>query len=315
MRRRLLLGLPFAAAAGATTFPPARGDLVFVLNSGDASLSLIDRTTLIERRRVPMLREPHHLCFTPDGKEIVIGESGGNELFFTDPVTGDWKRRVRVGNPYHLGYSPDAKWLVVCSLRRDQIDIFEARTLELARRISIRDMPSHLAFAPDSGTVFCTLQGTNQVVAIALATQAQLWVAEVGRAPAGIAWVNGRLIVGMTGSDHAAVVDPATGTVERRVQTGRGAHAVYPAPDGRVVYVTNRVDSGITALDATTLEVARTYPMPGGPDCLDFAPDGRLWITLRWAGRVAVLDPATGGYETLRVGRSPHGIMVGAAGA
>jgi DNA-binding beta-propeller fold protein YncE len=312
MHRRQLLALVLgASAAQATAFPPARGDLVFVLNSGDASLSLIDRPTLTERRRVPMLREPHHLCFTPDGKEIVIGESGGNELFFTDPVTGEWKRRVRVGNPYHLAYSPDGKWLVVCSLRRDQIDIYDARTLELVRRHSIRDMPSHLAFAPDSGAVFCTLQGTNQAVAIDLASHAIRWVAEVGRAPAGIAW----LVVGLTGSDHAAIVDPANGAVERRVTTGRGAHAVYPSPDGRLVYITNRVDSGLTALDTASLNVARSYPMPGGPDCLDFAPDGKVWITLRWAGRVAVLDPEAGTYETLRVGRSPHGIMVGAAGA
>ena len=37
--------------------------------------------------------------------------------------------------------------------------------------------------------------------------------------------------------------------------------------------------------------------MPGGPDCIDFAPDGRLWITQRFIEKVAVLDPATGDYR------------------
>ncbi len=41
-----------------------------------------------------------------------------------------------------------------------------------------------------------------------------------------------------------------------------------------------------------------------------FAPDGRIWITRRWAEKVAVLDPATGDYQTIDVGRSPHGIFL-----
>jgi len=35
-----------------------------------------------------------------------------------------------------------------------------------------------------------------------------------------------------------------------------------------------------------------------------------LWITRRWAEKVAVLDPATGEYQTVQVGRSPHGLFL-----
>lgn len=52
------------------------------------------------------------------------------------------------------------------------------------------------------------------------------------------------------------------------------------------------------------------HEVPGGPDCIAFAPDGALWTTLRWAGRIARLDPKTGDVSTIRVGRSPHGIFV-----
>ncbi|HQT76932.1 MAG TPA: YncE family protein, partial [Rhodopila sp.] len=64
------------------------------------------------------------------------------------------------------------------------------------------------------------------------------------------------------------------------------------------------------SLDSKTLKLIRTYKIPGGPDDLDFAPDGKLWITRRWAESVAVLDPATGSYETISVGRSPHGLFL-----
>ena len=72
----------------------------------------------------------------------------------------------------------------------------------------------------------------------------------------------------------------------------------------------NRVGGTTTSLDAATLTPIRSYNIPGGPDDIEFAPDGRLWITRRWAEKVAVLDPATGDFQTIDVGRSPHGIFL-----
>ena len=64
------------------------------------------------------------------------------------------------------------------------------------------------------------------------------------------------------------------------------------------------------SLDAATLKKIRSYSIPGGPDDIAFAPDGKLWITRRFAEKVAVLDPATGTFETISVGRSPHGLFL-----
>jgi streptogramin lyase len=66
----------------------------------------------------------------------------------------------------------------------------------------------------------------------------------------------------------------------------------------------------IAEIDPVSLEVRRIHEVPGGPDCIAFAPDGAVWATLRWAGRIARLDPNTGEFSTIRVGRSPHGIFV-----
>ena len=52
--------------------------------------------------------------------------------------------------------------------------------------------------------------------------------------------------------------------------------------------------------------------MPGGPDCMDLAPDGKsLWVTSRWIMKVSVLDLDSGKVvKQYPVGRSPHGIYV-----
>jgi YVTN family beta-propeller protein len=288
----------------------AQANLVYVLNSGDASISLLDSTTREEVRRIPVLREVHHLLLTPDRTELVVGDSGANELIFIDPATAEVKRRERFSNPYHMEYSPDGRTLVVTSLRRDQVDIYDAATRTLLSRLRVPDKPSHLAFSPDSKLVYVTLQGARRLMAIDLAERKPVWAAEVGSQPAGVIWHRGKLLVGIMGSDHIAVVNPPDGKVERTIFLGRGTHTIFPAPDGRALYVTSRVDSRISVLDPETLEVTARWDIPGGPDCIAFDPDGKLWVTLRWVTRIATVDPATGVAETLPVGRSPHGIFV-----
>jgi len=289
---------------------PAAADLIYVLNSGEASISVLDADTREETLRIPTLREPHHLVLTPDGQSLIVADSGGNELLFLDPPTGVVQKRLRVSNPYHLDFSPDGKWLVVAGLRRDQVDLYDAATMTLVKRHRLPDKPSHIAFSPYSLRAYVTLQGSRSVAAVDLATQEIAWIAEVGREPAGIVWHRGKLLVGIMGSDHVAVLDPETRLVERTIVIGRGAHTVFAAPDGSALWATSRVDSRVTELDPATLAIRRVIEVPGGPDCLAFGPDGRIWMTLRWAARVAVLDPATGSFETMRVGRSPHGIFV-----
>ncbi|MDN3566373.1 YncE family protein [Paeniroseomonas aquatica] len=302
--------LPWLVALGSALPGPARADIIYVLNSADASISLVDSTTREEVRRIPVLREVHHLLLTPDRSELVVGDSGANELIFIDPASGEVKRREKFSNPYHMEYSPDGRFLVVTSLRRDQVDIYDAATRTLLARLRVPDKPSHLAFSPDSRFAYVTLQGAKGLMAIDLAERKPTWTAEVGSQPAGVIWHRGRLLVGIMGSDHIAVVNPADGRVERTVFLGRGAHTIFPAPDGRALYVTSRVDSRISVLDPETLEVTARWDIPGGPDCIAFDPDGKMWVTLRWIARVAQVDPATGEAVTIPVGRSPHGVFV-----
>lgn len=297
--------LLFLCLAGA----PARADTVFVLNSGDASISVVDATTFQETRRIPLLREAHHMVLSPDGKDLVLGDSGANELIFLDPETGEIRRRERISNPYHLEYSPNGRYLVVASLRRDQIDIYEAATLTLLQRFRQRDKPSHVAFSPDSRWVYVTLQGTGQVSAVDLSTGTVAWIQEVGPEPAGIIWNRGKLLIGLMGRQDFVTLDPATREVRAVFQVGRGAHTAFPAPDGRTLYATSRVDSRIAEVDAETYEVRRVFDVPGGPDCLAFDPEGRIYATLRWTGRILAFDPRSGENAQVRVGRSPHGIF------
>jgi YVTN family beta-propeller protein len=290
--------------------PALAAHLAFVINSNDASVSLIDVDTQTELKTIPMLREPHHMALSPDHRSLLVGDTAGNTVFFLDPRTGDVQKQLPISDPYQLVFSPDGRFLTIAGLARAQIDIYDAATMHLLHRIPAPKMPSHINYAPDSSRVFVSLQETDSLMAIATATGQVLWTAKVGKTPAGVLWHDGKLLVGIMGENHVAVVDPANGHVERVILTGRGAHVLFEPPDQKVIYVTNRVDGTISVLDPKTLNVLRTIKVQGGPDDIDFAPDGKLWATLRWRQEVAVIDPQTGAEQTIHVSRSPHGIWL-----
>lgn len=309
------LPLIFALALGAwlALAHAAIATTAVVLNSDDDSLSVIDSENYKEISRTHIGRGPHHLIQTPDGRTLVIAMSGSNELVLIDRASGVEKQRVTASDPYQISFSPDGKFFVAASLRLDRIDIYDGQTYELLHRLPAATMPSHIAFSADSKTVFVTLQGTSGLVSIDLASGKVNWTAPVGRQPAGIIRrPGGTLLVGIMGSDHIAEVDPATGNVIRKIVTGNGAHNFLQSPDGKTLYVTNRVAGTISVLDADTLEVKSTLQAPGGPDDMAMSPDGQqLWVTGRWHAWVDVIELASGVLKTsVPVGRSPHGIFV-----
>ncbi len=289
---------------------PALAASVFVVNSNDANLDMIDLATHQITKTIPLLREPHHLVLSPDGKSLVVGDTAGNALFFLDPISGDIQRRVTVSDPYQLQYSPNGNLLTIAGLARNQIDIYDAHNYALLHRVPARSMPSHIAYSPDSSVVYVSLQGTNGLMAIRTSDGAVLWNTKVGRTPAGVFTTRGKILVGIMGDAHIAVVDPTTGRVERTIPTGRGAHTMFFNADHSLIYATNRVDGSICVLDPVTFAVRRTIIVRGGPDDLEFAPDGKIWAALRFAQSVAVIDPVSGAIERIAVGRSPHGIWM-----
>jgi YVTN family beta-propeller protein len=161
--RRLLAGILLAAlAAGAAR---AHG-LVLVMNSGEASLSVIDMDTQREIRRIPVLREPHHWALSPDRRDLLVGDTAGNVLFDLDPATFAVRRQIPVADPYQLGFSPDGKFLTVNGNGRNQVDIYDGATFKLIKRFPIARTPSHLDYAPDSSHVYVSLQDTDRLAAI-----------------------------------------------------------------------------------------------------------------------------------------------------
>ncbi|MGD9833921.1 MAG: YncE family protein [Piscinibacter sp.] len=298
---------------------PARP--VFVLNSLDATISVIDPRSWTETRRIPTGKEPHHLYLSPDERSLLVANALSDSLTLVDPATAQVQRTITgISDPYHLRFSPDMKWLVTAANRLNHIDIYRweglkaAEPLKLAGRVPAARTPSHLAIDSRSSTVFASLQDSDELLAVDLANQKPRWRVAVGKMPADVYLTpdDRLLFVGLTGDRFVEVYDVtgAAPKLARRIETGEGAHAFRSRGDGRHLFVSNRVANTISKIDTQTLSVVESYPAPGGPDCMDMLSDGKtILVSSRWARKLSVID--TEKKQVVRqvpVGRSPHGV-------
>lgn len=328
-----LIAAPLAAQAGAAAAAPEpaasapntnAAPPIFVLNSLDASVSVVDPVSMTELRRLPTGKEPHHLYLTPDEKSLLVANALSNTLTAFDPKTGQVQRTLSgIDDPYQLRFSPDMRWFVTAANRLNHVAIYrwtgsaEGGELTLVKKLAAGKTPSHLFIDSKSSVVYVSLQDSDQLMAIDLATQAARWTVATGKLPADVylAPDDKHLLVGLTGDEFVEVyeVGAAPGKLVKRIKTGAGAHAFRAWGDGRHVLVSNRVANTISRIDLQTLEVVDSYPAPGGPDCIDVMVDAQgnktILVTSRWARRLSVIDPVKRQVvKQVPVGRSPHGV-------
>lgn len=312
-------GKPAAAAAPAA---PAQGlTPIFVLNSLDATISVIDPATWTETTRLPTGKEPHHLYLTPDEKSIIVANATGNSLTFVDPRTAAIQRTVRdIVDPYHLRFSPDMKWFITAANRLNHVDIYswDGSNPKLVQRISTGKTPSHLWIDAKSTTIYSTMQDSDELIAIDIASQKLLWRVPTGSMPADLyGSPDGKFIfIGLTGSDGVEVYSITPGAAATpakltgKITTAKGAHAFRALGDGRHLLVSNRVANTISKIDMVAHTVVDNYPAPGGPDCMDVTTDRRyIYLSSRWARKFTVIDMVEKKViRQINVGKSPHGV-------
>ena len=317
LRSAVVFFAAFVVFGAAQAAKPAEPTLAVVLNSGDASVSLVDMKTRTVTKTMPIGKEPHHVMLTPDEKTLLVANAVGNDIALMNPLTGEVTGRIpKIIDPYHIGYSPDNRWFITAANRLDRVDIYSANgaDLKLVKTIAVGKTPSHIAFTADSKLAFVTMQDSNDLAVIDLVNQTLLWKIPTGPAPAGLWMTPGDqyLLVGITGSDYVQVIDWRNRREVKKIFTGKGAHNFRPQGDRKHVFVTNRIASSISLINMQTLEkVGDITGLPAGPDDMELTPDGKqLWVTFRFARKAGVIDvPTMKLVSVIPVGKSPHGIF------
>ncbi len=318
--------------------------LVYVPNQLAGTLEVIDPGTrrVIKHVRVP--NSPEHVVPTWDMSRLWVNSDKGDALTPIDPATGAVGRPVAVRDPYNLYFTPDGRYALVMASRFRAIDVRDAHTMKLVRSLAVPTCAgvNHADFTADLKTFVASCEFSGRLVVVdAAATHVEKvidlnHVKTPGATPpnSGMGGPRNELAKGATAMPQDVRLTPdgrwfmvadmlrngvwfinsSTFTYDHFVQTGMGAHGIYPSRDARRLFVSNRDEGSITVFDASTDRPTTTWKLPGHatPDMGGVTADGsQLWLSGRYSAEVYVIDTRDGHLiARIPTDAGPHGLLV-----
>jgi YVTN family beta-propeller protein len=286
---------------------------VYVPNSGDGTISVINPATFEVVARYTVGLIPHHITPSWDLTRLYVENEGSSTLTVIDPRTGTATATISVPFPYNLYFTPDGRRAIVVVERLNRLDFRDPHTWRLIKSVSI-PWPGvdHLDFSADGRYVLASTEFSGVVVKVdTVALKIAGWV-NVGGLPIDVRLApdGSVFFVANQGRMGVSIIDPVAMKVVGFVPTGAGAHGFTVSRDTRSMYVGNRLSGTISVINIKARRVTATWTVGGSPDMLQLSPNGRqLWVSNRFNGTVVVVDTRTGRVlHTIPVGLWPHGL-------
>jgi len=226
-----------------------------------------------------------------------------------------------VEDPYNMYFTPDGRFAIVVAERLQRLDFRNATTMRLVHSLAVPECAGvdHMDFSANGRYAYASCEFAGKMIEIDLADQRVIRTLlldgghsmpqDVKLSP------DGRTLY-VADMDNAGVweINPTTFRVVGFLNTGAGAHGLYPSRDAKVMYVSNREAGSVSVVSFKTKRVIATWqlPQPASPDMGGVSADGKtLWLSGRYNSVVYAIDTSNGHVRaTIPVGAGPHGLRV-----
>jgi YVTN family beta-propeller protein len=290
--------LPSSAAVEPIAF-----DAVYVVNGGDASLTVIDAERAEVARTVALsnVQFPHHVYLSPDHARLLLAVPGID-------LSGGHSH-MNMGSMGGMGGSMTGAAGSVLVL-----DALTGATI-VSRRFAATN--HNALFSPDGLEIWTAqLDTPGQVLVLDPTTLNVRSSVTVGAGPSEVTFsADGRWgFVANTDSADVSIVDPASKRVTDTITVGNTPVGAWQGPNG-VAYVDNESDGTISAIDTKTLAVVRTYDLRFTPGMVAYGPDDNVWVADPVNERVVLYDPKSDQRRgEIKTGAGAHAIVFDARG-
>jgi YVTN family beta-propeller protein len=295
---------------------PAR---VYVPNSDSNSLSVINPTTYQIIVTIPVGLQPQHVSPSWDLSVLWVENDKGNSLTPVDPRTGKVGDPVPVDDPYNLYFTPDGTRAVVMAEALNRMDFRDAHTMALRHSLQVPCTGlNHMDFSPDGRTAVASCEFDGQLLLIDMIHEKVLQAIAVGGMPQDVKLApdGGVYYIADMKRNGVHVIDAVGFKEIGFVNTGKGAHGLYPSRDATKLYVSNRDEGSVGVVDLASRTLITKWVFDGGhgsPDMGGVSADGKvLWLSGRYDSEMYAISTETGQLVVppIKVGKGPHGACV-----
>jgi YVTN family beta-propeller protein len=201
------------------------GQRVYVTNTDEGSVSVIDTATWQVVATIPNLPEPHDGELTPDGKLLYLATSGNSTMTVIDTTTQE------IVQTFAVGKKP--------------------------RGLAVGGANGEIAYVTNKG------DGTLSVIDVP-AGQLRTFPVGEGAHAVRVSPDSKTVYIALSKDDAVAVVDPVAEKVLSKIPVGKTPEQIDLSRDGRWLFASNNGESTVSIIDVTRGQVVNTVPVGQG---------------------------------------------------
>lgn len=326
-RTNLLLHFPLLILLAAA---PAAADTVrvYVTNSADDRLHVIDPATNKVVQVISGIEAAHGVGFSPDGKRVYVSNESDEMLEVIDQKSGKITKRIHLsGRPNNIAVTPDGGRVVVAITAPFGVDIIDTNRLALKKTVKMNGRMHNTYVTPDGKYAVSGSVRHRFLNVIDLATEETAWEIKLDGGVRPMTFDTNpdgstrRIYVQLSNLHGFAVVDFAErkevariqfpepkgtyGVAEGRVAAGVPSHGIGVAPDGKTLWVNSHQANGVFVYSLPDIELIGMAALPdlrlpgrdpigAIPDWLTFTPDGKtVYVGNSTFNSVSAIDAKT----------------------
>ena len=152
----------------ADTEGEATPTFVYVVNTQDASVSLVNLATMKEEKRHKVGPRPYGIAVTADGKTVAVGVEDEEKVKFFHAADFSLKGEVPIGKMFndHIVLTQDGKSLLVADFYGDDVFIIDVESMKESARIKDLSAPHVVKYGPLKKNAYVTCKKVTGIAII-----------------------------------------------------------------------------------------------------------------------------------------------------
>ena len=248
-------------------------NVVYVINSKDSSVSVINGTTNQEIEKIKVGQNATGIEVNPDENMIYVTNWGGDSVSVINGTTNQEIEKIKVGqNPAGIEVNPDKNMIYVTNWKGNSVSVINGSSNMVVATLNVEQKPSNVGINFKENRLYVSNSEGNIFVR-AIDLKDRLSTTILSQIPAGI--YPNEIAIGIannktkmvyvtnTNSNSVSVIDATTNLLKRIVPVGQKPNDIIFNEKTRELYVSNSLSNTLSVIDTKTEKVEYTINSTG----------------------------------------------------